>query len=156
MKEVQTSHLTSGASKTCGFCNPKSLNFGGLGEEKECILCGKKFISNNHNRQYCYDCSPEGLSRKEALRHKKHALKHFLIEYKGGKCERCGYDKCEAALQFHHKVPEEKSFSISEINLNATDFSIEAILKEVDKCSLLCANCHMEEHWLNEGLAESG
>ena len=73
-------------------------------------------------------------------------LKHKLVVYKGGKCERCGYDKCEAALQFHHIDPTEKDFSISHINLGK-EFNLEKLYQEVDKCILLCANCHAEEHY---------
>ena len=66
--------------------------------------------------------------------------------HKGGKCQRCGYDKCEGALQFHHRNPEEKEFTLGQINLSK-DFSIDELLQEVDKCDLLCANCHSEEHY---------
>ena len=71
----------------------------------------------------------------------------MLIEYKGGKCEKCGYNKCDAALQFHHKNPEEKDFAISTINLNTETITMSDLYKEVDKCALLCANCHAEEHY---------
>ena len=70
--------------------------------------------------------------------------------YKGGKCSRCGYDKCEAALQFHHLNPDEKEFTLSKINLNDSNFTFETLLKEADKCILLCANCHAEEHYTDE------
>jgi hypothetical protein len=64
-----------------------------------------------------------------------------LVEYKGGKCERCGYDKYPEVLEFHHKDPNEKDFSIS-----GKSWSFERLKKEVDKCILLCANCHRETH----------
>jgi hypothetical protein len=66
-----------------------------------------------------------------------------LIEYKGGKCEKCGYDKCAEALDFHHVDPATKSFSISKAKGNKMD----ALKKEADKCVLLCSNCHREEHY---------
>ena len=81
---------------------------------------------------------------KEALRTE---WKDRLIEYKGKKCEICGYDKCEGALQFHHKDPSLKEFTLSHINLNNTNFSLQKILQEIDKCELLCANCHAEKHY---------
>ena len=62
---------------------------------------------------YCYNCSPIGLSSAERQRHSKRILKHKLIQYKGGKCQKCGYDKCEGALQFHHRDPKEKEFTLS-------------------------------------------
>jgi hypothetical protein len=64
-----------------------------------------------------------------------------LIEYKGGRCEICGYDKCMRALSFHHKNPNEKDFSISGKSL-----SFEKLKGEVDKCMLVCSNCHSEIH----------
>lgn len=68
--------------------------------------------------------------------------KEKLIDYKGGKCERCGYDKeCPAVYHFHHKDPETKSFTISQ-----KTFAFEKLKIEADKCLLLCANCHAELH----------
>jgi hypothetical protein len=64
-----------------------------------------------------------------------------LVEYKGGKCIRCGYNKCIASLNFHHRDPEEKEFSIT-----GKSYSFERLKKEVDKCDLVCANCHGEIH----------
>lgn len=142
-KEIQTTHLTSGATQSCGCSN--KLNKANI--EKKCILCGENFISNVYTRQYCFKCSPSGLKPAEALKHKKRILKHKLIEYKGKKCEICGYDKCEGALQFHHKDPFLKEFTLSHINLNNTNFSLQKILQEIDKCELLCANCHAEKHY---------
>jgi len=68
-------------------------------------------------------------------------VKKELIKYKGEVCMLCGYNKCLEALHFHHINPFEKSFNISE---KAT-FSQE-VREELDKCVLLCANCHIEVH----------
>lgn len=65
-----------------------------------------------------------------------------LIEYKGGKCEKCGYNKLiPSAYDFHHIDP-----SIKEFNISRTIRNFEACKKEVDKCMLLCKNCHAEIH----------
>ena len=69
-------------------------------------------------------------------------IKKQCIEYLGGKCENCGYDKCTAALDFHHKDMNEKEFNISGGSLK----SFEKLKPELDKCILLCANCHREIH----------
>lgn len=74
--------------------------------------------------------------------------KKKAVEYKGGECERCGYDKSLAALVFHHRDPKEKDFRISEKNRKWEQVEIE-----LDKCDLLCSNCHHEEH---ERIAEIG
>lgn len=67
--------------------------------------------------------------------------KQKLVDYKGGKCEICGYDKCIEALHFHHRNSDEKNFSISGRSL-----SFEKLKTEVDKCILVCSNCHSEIH----------
>lgn len=69
-----------------------------------------------------------------------------MILYKGKKCEICGYDKCEGALEFHHLNPLEKDFQIGDIDLS-NNLNIDDLKKEVDKCQLLCANCHREQHY---------
>lgn len=73
---------------------------------------------------------------------RKH-LKEKLVKYKGGKCEICGYDKCITALEFHHINPNEKEFGIGSMKV----LSFEKCKKEVDKCILVCANCHREIHY---------
>lgn len=65
-----------------------------------------------------------------------------LVEYKGGKCEKCEYDKCIDALEFHHLDPIEKDFTIS-----GKSWSFDRLKKEVDKCILVCSNCHKEIHF---------
>ena len=72
----------------------------------------------------------------------RHSKKQRLLEYKGGKCEVCGYNKSQNALSFHHLNPEEKDFEISGKHCLA----FETLKKEVDKCALLCLNCHAEVH----------
>lgn len=68
--------------------------------------------------------------------------KKILIEYKGGKCERCKYDKSEpVAFDFHHKDPKQKDFRIG-----GSTRSIARLKEEVDKCELLCKICHAVEH----------
>lgn len=78
------------------------------------------------------------------MRDRVRKLKQLALDYKGGKCEICGYDKCPQAMHFHHKDPNEKDFSLS--NITCRTFN-ETIRKELDKCQLLCSNCHAEIHW---------
>lgn len=78
----------------------------------------------------------------ERIKEHRSNIKKKCVEYKGGKCERCGYDKCIGALDFHHLDPSQKDFGIS-TNIKSFDL----IKKELDKCILLCANCHREEHY---------
>ncbi len=98
-----------------------------------CALCNKKLKENSHNRKCCATC----ITRIRRFRLKKRA-----VEYKGGKCLDCGYSKSLAALEFHHLNPDEKDFSIAEMNHKSWEF----IKKELDKCIMLCSNCHAEKH----------
>ncbi len=70
----------------------------------------------------------------------------MAIEYKGYKCEVCGYGKCSDALEFHHVNSSEKDFSISEKGYTR---SWAKVKEELDKCMILCANCHRELHAKN-------
>jgi hypothetical protein len=72
----------------------------------------------------------------------RNKVKLMLVEYKGGKCQRCGYDKnIPSVYAFHHRNPNEKEFSISGMTK-----SFDNLKKEADKCDLLCSNCHLEVH----------
>jgi 5-methylcytosine-specific restriction endonuclease McrA len=84
------------------------------------------------------------VSGSEAVIEWRKRTKIKLVEYKGGKCQKCGYNKSFNALHFHHLNPNEKDFSISGKSL-----SFEKLKNEVDKCILVCSNCHSEIH---EGL----
>ncbi len=80
---------------------------------------------------------------KKAVSKRRKKLKEMAIEYGGGQCQICGYKKCSRALNFHHKVASEKDFGLSARGLTR---SWEKIKQELDKCILVCANCHMELH----------
>ena len=74
----------------------------------------------------------------------RRAMKAKLIEYKGGACNKCGYDKpFPSAYHFHHRDPRTKSFNLS---ARGCTLRFETLREEVDKCDLLCANCHAELH----------
>jgi hypothetical protein len=77
---------------------------------------------------------------KEPIVHRRR-IKARAIKYKGGRCVICGYDRCNAALEFHHLDKALKSFGFSR---NGIIRSWDSIVKELDKCVLICANCHRE------------
>lgn len=70
--------------------------------------------------------------------------KREAIRLKGGKCSICGYCKNMGALEFHHRQPENKTFTLDARKLSNTNW--ESILIELEKCDLLCSNCHVEVH----------
>lgn len=92
-------------------------------------------------RGTCKSC--DKLDRKERLKR----FKVECITYKGGKCSICGYNKCIAALDFHHMDKDSKIFNISCMKFGycVTD----DVKKELDKCVLVCRNCHSEIHYAN-------
>ena len=86
--------------------------------------------------------------QKKANRNKerREQLKNWLIDYKkNSKCVICGENHI-ACLEFHHKNPNEKEFSVSNI-VYKKDLSLEELKKEIKKCVVLCANCHRKLHW---------
>ena len=75
--------------------------------------------------------------------------KEKAVEYKGGKCKICNYDRCASALEFHHLEPSKKDFTLSQ----SMNIAWDKIKEELDKCILVCANCHREIH---EGIIKIG
>jgi hypothetical protein len=106
---------------------------------KECKHHGlTEYVYVNSEQRYrCVKC------RCEAVQRRRDKIKEILVDYKGGKCEICGYDKCISALEFHHKDANEKDFGISAKGYTR---NIETNKQEVDKCILVCSNCHREIH----------
>ncbi len=92
---------------------------------------------NNANCSvYCKLCTTISTTERQRK------IKQKAVDYLGGKCTICDYDKYIGALEFHHKNPAEKDFTIAELKLS----SFERIKSELDKCMLVCANCHREIH----------
>ncbi len=77
---------------------------------------------------------------------RRHRLKLAGIKYLGGKCIECGYKKSPAALQYHHKDPLTKTVTVG--NNSFADW--EKLKLELDKCELLCANCHACKHYTRD------
>lgn len=95
-----------------------------------------EFSIHSDGKKICKKCDNDSFKKTRRNYKKK------LVEYKGGKCEICGYDKCISALEFHHLNPEEKEFEIS----NSKIYNFDKMKKEADKCILVCSNCHREIH----------
>ena len=113
-----------------------------------CVVCGKKLTGNQKkfcsvqckNRQYSYEKYHTLYSRKNDENGAK--TKYEYILKLGGKCSKCGYDKNLAALSFHHL--RDKDFTLTSRAFSR--MPKEIIEKEIEKCVLLCQNCHHEEH----------
>jgi hypothetical protein len=86
--------------------------------------------------------SDKRVYRNWSVSEARRRMKARAVLYKGGKCERCGYDKSLVALDFHHNDPAQKDFQVGQGNYRRW----ELVQPEIDKCTMLCANCHREEH----------
>lgn len=110
------------------------------GEIRKCILLCRNCHQEIHN-----DKIPKNLKNKKYI---------LEIINNNGKCDKCGYDKNISCLEFHHKDPKDKKFSVSALtdprrNYDKTKLKKEKLkyyFDEVKKCSVLCCNCHQIEH----------
>lgn len=133
-------------STYCKSCMPKYLKKKDRNVEYNCENCGRKYkLADKRNGATTTKCA----SCQVNIR--KYTNKIKAIEYKGGCCELCGYSKCVRALCFHHKDPNKKEFGISGNHCRKW----EKVKEELDKCLLLCHNCHMEIHDTLEGVITS-
>ena len=115
---------------------------------KNCEICNKEFETkqNGNSRKYCFECSPsypKGGSRANTITALRKAMKQEAIKRFGGKCSICGYNKCVRALEFHHLDPNKKEFGLG---ANGNTHNWEDFWNEVQKCILVCSNCHAEIH----------
>jgi hypothetical protein len=110
--------------------------------QKTCRRCGEQkslsqFCGSARRRHsWCKRC----LYDSQIARWKDR--KRQAVALLGGRCQRCGYDRNLAAFCFHHRDALEKEFVWSRLRLRSWD----AIVRELRKCTLLCANCHAEIH----------
>ena len=114
-------------------------------EYKHCPRCKEEKLktefykrrNGKNNTPYCKPCSGEQVIERQRN------FKQKCVDYKGGKCIICEYKKCNSALEFHHLNSAEKDFAISSVKTHQFG---EKVKKELDKCILVCRNCHAEIH----------
>lgn len=117
---------------------------------KYCCRCSsEKPLTDFYQRRgkfggsvYCKPCTNDQTIERQRN------IKKQLVDYKGGKCQICGYSKYIGALDFHHLNTIKKEFNLSRRKCS----SIESLKSELDKCICLCANCHREVHGKVVGL----
>lgn len=127
---------------------------------KTCSKCKRTKVAGEFNKNssrkdglqtFCRPCEKQRKSEYYA-KHKQRFV-DYARAYKARKrewwnqykqtlsCIRCG-DTRWYVLDFHHRDPASKDFPLSEVD----KFGIQRIMKEVEKCDVLCANCHREHH----------
>ena len=140
--------------KYCFTCNPfdtyRGWTIAGAIQRaaplRTCKRCQGEFPADDfHNcntkrgykNSYCKKC------QTIRVRTSRQRFKDECIAYKGGKCERCGYDRCRDAFDFHHRDSLTKEFQVSR---HPRCYLDQGVKDELDKCALLCATCHREAH----------
>ena len=106
-------------------------------------MCGKPL--RGRQTKYCSStCKNRDLQSYEAQKRRGLTRKLKLIQTAGGCCSICGYRKNLAALVFHHTDADAKDFKLDMRSLS--NRKLEPVLAEIEKCILVCANCHAELH----------
>jgi hypothetical protein len=107
---------------------------------KECKKHGLcDHVEDSKGKQWrCKAC------RVDAVVKRRKNIKLKAVEYKGGCCEHCGFKSdYPDVYDFHHKDPTQKDFGIAKKGVTRAWSKVQ---EELDKCIMLCSNCHRIEH----------
>ena len=114
-----------------------------MNNSSNCIVCGKTLVGRQ--TRFCsLGCKNKVLQSYQAQQKRGLTRKLEIIRTASGQCKICGYQKNLAALVFHHIDSEEKDFKLDMRSLS--NRQLAPIMSEINKCILLCANCHAELH----------
>jgi len=117
-------------------------------KQKKCSTCNKiknivefypRKESSDGYRPCCKECDSNTNKKRSTNRRK--IYRKLIHKLKINGCAICGYSKCDRALDFHHVNPQDKEFQVAQAAFNRKNNSIT---KELNKCILLCKNCHAE------------
>lgn len=143
--------------KKCSDCN----------EEKPLDSFHKNKTKADGYQHVCKECKAqrhkdriqkEGYQKNKEVYRLKNAKRRddwrrWLLEFKSSLCcVECG-ENHPSCLEFHHRNPEDKDFNIAGFATKQmfNDKKQQVILKEIDKCDVLCSNCHRKRHWIEGG-----
>lgn len=125
-----------------GYCNAhyirsrngSDMNAPILERREGCLVenCDKKHRVNGYCSTHCQGYK-RGVRRKE------------LVEHLGAKCSMCQNEFPYYVYDFHHEDPSQKDFEVSD---RVAGYTLDILYKEVDKCVLLCSNCHRIRHYI--------
>ena len=107
---------------------------------KNCRHCGVSLEGIKRNGARCMKCY------SQVIMEKRRSLKEKAVEYKGNKCCKCGGSFHQAVYDFHHIDGSTKDACIGHMTHNCRPWTV--IQEELDKCEMLCANCHRVEHFV--------
>jgi len=103
----------------------------------------KKQINQKHSEYYLKNKEEINIRHKQYNKEKYELNKITMKNLKINGCAICGYNKCDKCLDFHHVNPSDKKFMVNIRDLQRKEYKI---LEELNKCILLCKNCHYEIH----------
>lgn len=144
-KKYKLVSMLGGACVSCGNSNLIELDFHHINQELKEYLISKGLQDRKMKDLeiealkcivLCRNCHRK-VHSTPGMQIKRDALKYKKIF----ECEKCGYSDNVSSLDFHHRDPTTKRFEIG-----ARSKLTESVKAELDKCSVLCANCHMKEH----------
>lgn len=130
--------------KTCSRCSGEKLltdfrrdRAQTSGYQSWCKVCARAQHKSAYMERY-------GDKARAAARLRGASTRQFIVDYKNTHpCIICGEDN-RVCLDFHHLDPTQKDFNLSAATTSTR--SIESIQEEIDKCVVLCKNCHMKVH----------
>ena len=133
-------------------------------EEKHCPQCGKLKSKNQFSirrknkdglQNLCKECKRKydrdyfqehKENRMKLVSKRKQETREWFQDYlQDKKCMLCGFDHL-GALEFHHRDPSKKFDTICNM-VSKKGYSKAKIMIEINKCDILCANCHNILHW---------
>jgi hypothetical protein len=136
MGKTRTYVNPNGYRIACLF--PEIVPYCSMIDPEHVMRCNRLGLDQWHRNQ---------LERDEMKR--SNVERRELIDHLGGECIACGFKPTSpamyAALEFHHRDPTAKRFSLSASNIYSRPW--EVVLGEAAKCDLLCANCHRIMHY---------
>lgn len=164
IKELQAIYNCSRSTiadtkKNYGFVglSPNSKKLDRNSSTKLCSICTKvlplnSFYSNGKTATGKIKYKPSCIKCENTQR--KNTFTNLLFDYldvigKAYECEKCSYSGTYGSLDFHHKDPTQKSFNVGNSSHTiSVDNFMTKIIPEIEKCTLLCPNCHRSEHLL--------
>lgn len=135
------------------LCKNDKYHYRGDFIMSQCIICQHN-LSGRQTKFCSAKCKNKDTNNKhqnyQAQQARGRDRRKELIMESGGECSMCGYNRNLAALCFHHVDENTKAFQIT--IRECSNNKIEVLKKEVNKCIVLCHNCHMEHHYPSSAL----
>jgi len=155
-KKIRAVNILGGKCCGCGIDNIFVLEFhhrdASVKEREMGYLLAARWSSLEAELPQCVlmcgNCHQEIHVMKNTIDVRMQHLKADLLKHKGVYvCQKCGFgSETNRSLDFHHRVESSKDFGISRQVLISKSITYN-ILRELEKCDVLCRNCHELEHF---------